>query len=122
MEPKIITEKISPAELAAATKNNYGTMVKVDVDIERGILTIGGEWHSEGDQMLHANGSHRNNVWGVNLYPWNSPEKRIEYVSLINIKPSVGHTTMQIKDMALQQKFRVIIEKLLLDHNETLPG
>lgn len=122
MEPKIIIEKISPGELVEITKANYGTMVKVDVDVERKILAIGGEWHSEGDELLHANGSHRNNVWGANFYPWNSTNKRIEYISLINIKPSAGHTTMEIKDPVLQKKIRSVIEKLLLDQNETLPS
>ena len=121
MEPKIITEKISPAELATATKDNYGTMVKVDVDVEREILALGGEWHSEGDELLHADSSDRNKVWGCNFYPWNPVDERIQYTSLINIKPSLGHTSMQIRDKDLQQKIRVIIEKLLLATNETLP-
>lgn len=120
MEPKIITQKITSEELAEITKNNYETMVKVDVDIDRGILAIGGEWHSEGDELLHADGSEKNNVWGVNFYPWNPPEKRIQYISLINIKPSLGHTKMQIQDPELQKKIRTIIEKFLLDSNETL--
>lgn len=122
MEPKIIREKISPEELAQITKENYTTMVKVDVDIERGILAIGGEWHSEGDELLHADGSHRNNVWGINFYPWNPPEGRIQYISLINIKPSLEHPSMEIRDTQLQNKIRLIIEKLLLDPHETLPN
>lgn len=95
-------------------------MVKVDVDIKRGILTIGGEWHSEGDELLRRDGSSREDVWGADFYPWREGEKRIEYNSLINIKPSVGHRKMEIQDNNVKQKMRDIVEKFLLSSNETI--
>lgn len=120
MKAQIIKEKISKDELARIVKENYGIMVKVDVDIRRGVLAIGGEWHSEGDELLHRDGSSREDVWGANFYPWREPEKRVEYNSLINIKPGIGHTKMEIQDVEIRQKIQNVVEKLLLANNETL--
>lgn len=120
MQPIIIKEKISKEELKKIVSENFGNMVKVDVDVKRGILSVGGEWHSEGDELFSQNGSAREDVWGVNFYPWNAPENRIEYVSLINIKPSFGHRNMEIKDQVLRSKIRDVVEKLLLNNEENL--
>jgi len=118
--PKIIKEKISKRELKNIVNENFETMVKVDVDVKKEIITVGGEWHSEGDELLGKNGSSREDVWGVNFYPWNSPEKRIEYISLINIKPAFGYRDMEIKDKTIKEKISSIVEKLLLNNNENL--
>lgn len=120
MKAQIIKEKISKEDLARITKENYGEMVKVDVDIKREILAVGGEWHSEGDELLNQDGSSGEDVWGVNFYPWNSSGKRIMYNSLINIKPGIGHTEMEIRDEAIKSKIKEIVEKLLLANDETL--
>lgn len=119
-EPKIITKKLSKEELKNIVRENFETMVKVDIDVKLEILAVGGEWHSEGDELLCKNGSSREDVWGVNFYPWNPPEKRVEYASLINIKPAFGHRDMEIKDKDMKEKIHLIIEKLLLSDNEKL--
>ncbi|OHA62147.1 MAG: hypothetical protein A2748_01580 [Candidatus Wildermuthbacteria bacterium RIFCSPHIGHO2_01_FULL_45_20] len=96
-------------------------MVKIDVDIEREILTIGGEWHSEGDELLSEEDGYKStNVWGCNFYPWNPPEKRIVFTSLINLKPSIGHRNMEVQDDQIKERMKGIIRSLLLDDNETL--
>ena len=120
MEIKIIKEKIPKEELKNIVKEGFGTMAKVDVDVKRGVLSVGGEWHSEGDEVLSKDGSFREDIWGVNFYPWNAPKDRVEYVSLINIKPSLNHKNMEIKDRDLKDKIKNIIEKLLLNSKENM--
>ena len=120
MEPKIVRKKITKKELAKIVKENFGDMVKVDVDVKREIATMGGEWHSEGDELLVRDGSSREYVWGVNFHPYSVVEKRIEYVSLINIKPSFGHKKMEIADPKLRKKIQSIVAALLLHNDETL--
>jgi len=121
MKVQIVREKISKEELARIAKDGFGNMVKVDVDVKREILTIGGEWHSEGDELLsQEEGYSREHVWGVNFYPWNPPEKRIVYTSLINIKPNLGNRTTEIQEKEMREKIHKIIEKLLLAADETL--
>jgi hypothetical protein len=120
MEIEIIREQIDKEELIKIVKDNYEDMVKVDVDVKRGILAIGGEWHSEGDELLNKDGSKREDVWGANFYPWREADRRIEYNSLINIKPSIGHKKMEVQDVETKQKMREIIEALLLSSDETI--
>jgi len=115
MKPQIVIEKMSTDELKKIIEENFGDMAKVDVDIKREVLTIGGEWHSEGDEMLSKDGSNREDVWGANFYPFREPKNQIEYTSLINIKPSIGHNDMEIKDTDVKNKMRIVIEKLLLN-------
>jgi hypothetical protein len=120
MEVKIIKKRISKEELKEITERNFETMVKVDIDIEKEILSIGGEWHSEGEELLVRDGSDSQNVWGINFYPWNTTKERIEYISLINVKPAIGHKTMKIKDEKIKDKINKIVKELLLDDNEKI--
>ena len=122
MHPIIVREKISQEVITRMALENFGDIVKVDVDIERGILTLGGDWHSEGQQLLVEDGSSGLNVWGVNFYPWKPSQERIAYVSLINLKSHLKHENMEIKDVELKKKIKKIINDLLLDDNETLPS
>lgn len=121
MEIRIVKQKLSKDELIKIAKENYGNMVKVDVDIKKEILAIGGEWHSEGEEFLNkGEGSSHENVWGINFFPWKSSEERIEYNSLVNIKPSIGHKSMDVENPEIKQKISRVVENLLLSKNETL--
>ena len=120
MKPIIVTEKISKEELARITKENFGTMVKIDVDVMREIATIGGEWHSEGDEVLSKDGSSREDVWGINFHPWNESENRIEYTSLINIKPAFENRSMQVENKKTRERIHAIVEKIILRDDETI--
>ena len=125
MEPNIIREKISPVELIRVIREGYygsADMAKVAVDVERGILALGGEWHSDAEEVLTANGSDARQVWGVNFYPWRKPRERIVYTSLINLKPLVPHRKMDITDRGTREKIHAIVTRLLLHDDETLPA
>jgi hypothetical protein len=53
MNIKIITDKISLTKLKELTKNDLlGEMIKAVVDINKGIMAIGGEWHSDAELAL----------------------------------------------------------------------
>jgi hypothetical protein len=118
--PIIVRQKISKDELKRLLEETFETMIKVDVDIVREIITLGGEWHSEGDDLLSKDGSLRENVWGCNFYPYRELKKRIEYISLINIKPLSEHHNMEINSTNIRSKMREIIESLLLAGGEKL--
>lgn len=120
VEAKIIKEKILRDGLKRITEENFGTMVKVVIDIRRKILALGGEWHSEGDDLLVRDGSSRIDIWGANFYPWNAPNERIEYIALINIKPFCGNLTMEVEDKKIREKIHNIVQELLLRDDETI--
>lgn len=118
---KIVREKIKKKDLLKIVEETFGTMAKVAVDIEKKILAIGGEFHADGQGLLVTQeGSDAQNVWGINFYPFYLPEKRIEYIALINIKPNLGNRDMMIQDKIIRDKIKNIVNKLLLENHETL--
>ncbi len=91
----------------------HGDMVKLVADVERGILALGGEMHADAEQVLLEDGSRSEDLWGANVYPERPRDERIEYTSLINVRPRQGNRTMELHDEVLQVKIRSIIDTLL---------
>ena len=53
-------------------------MVKAVVDVERRILALGGELHSDEEAVLLDDGSSQSHLWGINLYPASAGEDWID--------------------------------------------
>ena len=113
MELKIIQELIPQDQLIAMARATHGDMVKIVVDIERGILALGGEWHAEGEEALLEDGSKQANLWGANIYPDKAGDERIEYTSLINIRPKAGNRSMVVESYDTRDKIRGVAGRLL---------
>lgn len=111
MNIKIIEKPITRAEVTELAKEFYGEMVKGVVDIKREILALGGEWHMDANMKLIELGSTQDVVWGFNFYP---AEDRIEYASLINIRPAQNNRKIEIQDDALKRKMEQVIRKFLI--------
>jgi len=88
----------------------YETMIKIVVDVHRKILAGGGEMHADCESRLLEQGSEQDDLWGANWYP---DERRIEYESLINIRPAMGNRSVVIRDESLRQKIEMITRDLL---------
>lgn len=115
LDIKIIREKISKDELRSFLGKPFYDMIKFVVDVEREIIALGGEMHVDAEQVLLHDGSSQKNLWGANIYPDEREEERVEYVSLINIRPSQGSRLMEIRDDELKMKIKNIVKKLLPD-------
>lgn len=114
MEIRIIREQISEEDLRALAKEFYGHMVKGVVDLEREIVAFGGEFHADANTILIEDGSQQPDVWGFNWY-FDVPDKeKIEYTSLINIRPHLGNRQMEIVDETLRDKVRTIVFKKII--------
>lgn len=86
-------------------------LIRVVVDIERGILAGGGETHSDAEQDLLADGSAQRNLWGAGFMPL---AQGIVYDSLINIR-SPQNRSMEILDPTIRDRVAQIIMDLLGD-------
>ena len=75
----IISSKIDPAQLRRLVGAYFEDMVKYVVDIRRRVIGIGGELHADAEQLLLADGSRQDDVWGANYYPGKGPEGCIEF-------------------------------------------
>ena len=81
-------------------------MVKYVVDVESGVLAVGGEMHADAEEILLEEGSRQPDLWGANYYPGRGREECIEYTSLINIRPAQGNRSMEIQDPAVRERVR----------------
>ncbi|NQV13718.1 MAG: hypothetical protein HQ530_05465 [Parcubacteria group bacterium] len=112
MQPEIIKEKISPEKLKKHA-DIFGDMIKVVVDIDQKIMAIGGEMHADSEAILLTAGSQQENLWGANIYPEKTKADRLEYTSLINIRPAAGNRSMEIQDEGVKEKVESIVSKLI---------
>ena len=110
---KIIQNRISEAELKEFIGKPYETLVKFVVDIENGIMALGGEMHADGESLLLEQGSLQNHLWGGNYYFQKSKEEQIEYTSLINIRPSANNYALEVMDKSIQNQMKNLVGKFL---------
>jgi hypothetical protein len=113
-------EPITLEGLRTLTERFFIDMVKYVVDIERGIIAVGGELHSDAEAVLLENGSRQADLWGANYYPGLGASDCIEYTSLINIRPSQGNRSMVIEDGEIRDRVEVVTHRLL-GKGESLP-
>lgn len=111
---KIIKDKISKIELNVIAKEQFGSLVKVVVDIGREVLAVGGELHADEEAILLEDGSRQEDLWGINLYPEKSRGEWIEFDSMINVRPSQGNTTRGVKNTKIQEKIKNVIAKIVI--------
>lgn len=96
-------------------KGQFGDLVKAVVDIERGIMAVGGEMHADEETILmEQESSKREYTWGINLYPEKNKEEWIEFDSIINIKPSYGNRSREVDNLEIRTKIKNIVNKLII--------
>lgn len=109
---KIIKEKISLSELKTIAKERFGDMVKAVVDVEQGIMAIGGDLHADEEAVLLDQGSKQDNLWGINIYAEKPKTEWIEFDSMINYRPRLNNRSKFIEDDKLRQKIIEIVNNL----------
>ena len=91
----------------------FGNLVKAVVDVERKIMALDGELHADEEALLLESGSLQENLWGINLYPEMDGADRIEFDSVINIRPSQRNLSRGVDDPAVRDKIIRIVEGLV---------
>jgi len=86
------------------------SFVKAVVDIERKIISLDCDLHSDCAEELTQDGSKYADLWGANIY---SEGKKIDFISLINIRPSVNNRSMDIENPIIKKQVEDIIKNLL---------
>jgi hypothetical protein len=109
---QLLDRRIGPSELARLV-GLFGDMVKYVVDIERGLIAIGGELHADAEQGLLDTGSRQQDLWGANYYPGRGRDGCIEFTSLINIRPGQGNRSMEVEDPAVRERIRALTFALI---------
>lgn len=113
MTVEIIRTPTTRARLAALAEAQFGDMVKAVVDVERGVMAIGGELHADEEAALLEDGSAQSSLWGINLYPAEQGDAFVEFDSMINVRPSVGNRSRGIEDPELRDRIRRVVDALV---------
>jgi len=110
---RLIKTKISREELQKIAEAKFGDLVKAVVDVEQGVMTVGGDLHADEEAVLIEQGSQQANLWGINLFPGEPKEKWIEFDSVINIRPSSGNRSRGVDDPIVREKIVQIVNLLV---------
>lgn len=115
MEIKIVKNSINKKEIVDIAEQQFVYLVKAVVDIEQGIMAIGGELHSDEEvALMEQEGAKREYTWGINLYPKKTGNDWIEFDSVINLKPSFGNRSRGVENPEIQKKIQNIVQKLVI--------
>ena len=112
MEIRVVRDAVSRDELTEIAKRQFGDMVKAVVDVEGGIMAIGGELHSDEEAVLLVQGSAQRHLWGINLYPDKPLDEWIEFDSIINVRPSGGNRSRYVESSEMREVVTRIVNQL----------
>ena len=112
---KIIEDKISTSELKDMASKMFGNLVKAVVDVQKKILVVDAELHSDQEAHLLNQGSKQENLWGINIYPDMELEERVEFDSMINLRPSQGNNSRGVEDEDIQKRILEIVNSKISD-------
>ena len=108
---KIVTETLTLNELKQMASERFGDLVKAVADIDRELLAVDAELHSDLEALLLENGSEQKNLWGINLYPEMQGDDFVEFDSMINMRPSRGNRSRGVEDEETRKKIVSIVAK-----------
>jgi hypothetical protein len=111
----IISDSISRQRLEELALARFGDMVKAVVDVEKGIMAVGGELHADEEALLIEQGSKQENLWGINIYINEPMPQAIEFDSMINLRPAQNNRTRGVEDASLRKIIIEIVTKLIKD-------
>jgi len=110
---RIITEHVTLDELKLMAVGMFGDMVKAVVDVDRELVALDGELHSDLEALLIENGSGQKSLWGINLYPDMKGDDFIEFDSLINVRPSQGNRSRAVESDEMRARIvRVVARRI----------
>lgn len=109
----IVTEPISREILAELAEHFYTEMIKGVVDIDRHIMAVDAELHSDLEKLLLENGSRQESLWGINLYPDVNDDDFIEFDSLINISPRRNNYSRDVESAEIRREIQTTVNRLV---------
>jgi len=106
---KIISDGLTVDELKQMAEAGFGNLVKAVVDVERGLVAVDAELHSDLEAVLLDDGSRQSSLWGINLYPDLPEDSFIEYDSMINLRPSQGNKSRGVDDEEIRKLIAAVV-------------
>ena len=113
MPIRIVEVPVPLDEVCEMAREQFGDFVKAVVDVRRGVMALGGELHADEEATLLEHGSRQADLWGINIYPDLPVAERIEYDSMINVRPAQGNRSRLVDDAAIRERIGVVVAALL---------
>ena len=108
---KILDKIRSIDELKKMAADTFGDLVKAVVDIDRELVALDAELHSDLEALLLENGSKQKDLWGINFYPDIKGGDFIEFDSMINMRPSQGNMSRGVDNEEIRKKIIGVVNK-----------
>lgn len=105
----IIRSKVDEATRRKVAEDLQG-YIKVVVDVERRILSAGGDKHVDGEQLLLKDGSRQATLWGGGL---DLETDEMDFDSMINLRPE-QNTSREVLDPKIREQVELITREFLL--------
>jgi len=102
---------IATDELKQLAQNIFGNLIKAVVDVDRELIAVDAELHSDLEALFLENGSKPNSLWGINFYPDVEGDDFVEFDSMINIRPSQGNMTRGVDSKETQERIVAVVNK-----------
>lgn len=113
---RIIKDHLSRSKLQEIANERFGDLAKAAVDVEQGILAVGAELHADAEtELIEKEGSKREHIWGINLYPAEKGDAFLEFDSMINLKPAFGNRTRGVDDETVRARIREIMGRIVTE-------
>jgi hypothetical protein len=109
----VVDQPIDSRLLRDLAEGWFGDMVKAVVDVQRRIIALGGELHSDQELVLLEQGSEQSNLWGINIYPEKPTDERVEFDSMINIRPRQNNRSRYVEDSDTRSLIVAIVDSLI---------
>jgi len=114
MAIRIIKYPISRAELQRIADERFGDLVKGVVDLRQKLLALGPELHADAEtELMEKEGSLREDVWGINLYPAERGDAFVEFDSMINLKPGLGNRSRSVDSQQTRADIITLVNELV---------
>jgi hypothetical protein len=114
MPVQLVSEPIALDALRRLAREQFGDFVKAVVDVRRGLMAVGGELHSDAEALLLDQGSEQGDLWGINIYPDRPGHERVEFDSMINVRPAQGNRSRGVEDAGLQRRIEAAVARLVV--------
>lgn len=109
----IVNNSVPIKFLQELAVGQFNDMIKAVVDIEKEVMAVGGSLHADEEKMLLQQGSNQQDLWGINIYFDVDEEDRVEFDSMINIRPVQNNRTRFVEDIKIREKIISIVNKLV---------
>ncbi|MGD0523386.1 MAG: DUF5674 family protein [Candidatus Microgenomates bacterium] len=93
-------------------RQDYETYIKITIDIERKVVALGGEYHSDAEKLLLENGSKQDDIWGGGF---DLDDKKFVVNAIINLR-SGRNDSADILDPKIRERFLVLAKEVLKDY------